>query len=163
MDRALGGRDVLDVGVVVALSPDYAGDGIAFVATHGELWCTADRGHRWERVVPGLSRRSRAGGGDPLVGRRVVEVSVSPWFAEDALVLVGTLDGAVARSVDSGWTWEAIAQLRGPVAGFEFPDGFEHDRQVLVSTRADGVVAVDVAVDSVAVDGPRVGTGPVAA
>ncbi len=143
--------------VAMAPSPDYHADGMAFAATKdGALWCTADRGRRWESVLPSSQacRLSRC---------RVVRVAVSPCFSDDALVLAGADDGTVARSLDSGWTWEVIARVPGPVAGFVFSSCFEHDRRVSVAaTEIDIEIDADIEV-GVPVSNNRSGPGLVAA
>lgn len=133
---------------VLATSPDYDADGMAFAATRaGALWCTTDRGRRWEPVT--------GSPGCPLTDRRVVGVAVSPRFAEDALVLAGSADGAVARSFDSGWTWEVVADLAGPVLGFQFSATFDRDHRVIAATRR-AVVEIDTdhEMEPVTGDGP---------
>jgi photosystem II stability/assembly factor-like uncharacterized protein len=126
--------------VALAQSPDYAADGMAFAATRdGRLWCTTDRGSRWESVAGSMHC--------PLAARRVVRLAVSPHFADDALVLAGADDGTVARSVDSGWSWEVIARIDGVVTGFEFATTSDHERRVLVAAARGTLVELELDLD----------------
>lgn len=79
----------------LALSPGFPGDGTLFAALqdHG-VWRSSDGAATWQPCGGGLP-------GPP------VELAVSPAFATDRTVLVGTFGGTMV-SRDAGLTWEPL-------------------------------------------------------
>lgn len=85
--------------VNLALSPDFATDGIAFAATRRGLWATTDGGERWARSAAA-----------PALGSGYVEgVAVSPAFATDGLVLASVRGAGLWRSTDGGGAFARTA------------------------------------------------------
>ena len=77
-------------------------------------------------------------------------IAVSPGFATDHLVLVGSNNG-IYRSTDSGSTWQAIGRSEigasSVIQQIEFSPNFVEDRTLLVNVRGRGLylVALDSA------------------
>lgn len=121
----------------VAVSPNYANDRTAFAATRGgQVWRTQDGGTTFLRV--GTSSIVSVG----WVGQRYTWVAISPQFATDNLVLVGTNNG-IYRSADGGTTWtketHASVGLNAVVQQVEFSPNFDTDRKVFVNVRGKGL------------------------
>lgn len=125
----------------VAVSPNYAKDRTAFTATlGGQVWRTINGGDSWSRVGA-TSILSRAG----TNFNKFTWVAVSPHFATDKLVLVGTNKG-VYRSVNRGGIWKPIGKSEiGPqttIRQIEFSPNFGQDRTVFVNVRGKGLYRV---------------------
>jgi photosystem II stability/assembly factor-like uncharacterized protein len=79
----------------VAFSPDYEHDGTIYVALQNEgVWRTADFAESWQPTGTGLP-------GPPI------DVSVSPTYALDGTLVVGTF-GGTAISRDRGESWQPL-------------------------------------------------------
>lgn len=91
---------LLDLTILaLAVSPEFAQDGLAFAATPSGLFRTRNGAESW-RIVE-LDWDDVA----------VQCLAVSPTFAEDRVVLAGTEDHGLLRSDDAGRTWEQVAEL----------------------------------------------------
>lgn len=77
----------------VAVSPAVAGDQTLFAGTAGAVLRSTDLGQTWQPVPLGSP--------PPLVS----VLAVSPAFADDGIVLVGTFEDGLYRSTDRGATW----------------------------------------------------------
>ena len=98
------GRDVAahaphDVATVVALSPDYANDGIVFARmqlTNRMLFArSTDRGRSWSLI------------GVPMMEYGVSSFAFSPDFAVDQTAFATTTSNGVYRTDDAGLSWNA--------------------------------------------------------
>lgn len=79
------------------LSPGFAQDGTIFVATFGGgLFRSTDRGRTWSRMSPFPSPVDCG-----------ISMVVSPDYAKDKTVYIGTFDGYY-RSRDEGATWTSV-------------------------------------------------------
>ena len=97
----------------IEMSPAYADDNTAFVATSGDgVYRTTDQGESWTKVVSGLDRLD------------VNVLSVSSSYTTDGRVLAAAESGGAWRSVDGGDQWHmvlsesvvitALAELENP-------------------------------------------------
>jgi len=77
----------------VAISPNYADDQTVFAAVEGNVLRSTDGGDTWAYVE--LAEPA------PLVS----VLGISPKFAEDGLLLAGTLDDGIIRSTNRSTTW----------------------------------------------------------
>jgi len=77
----------------IAISPNYADDQTVFAAVEGNVLRSTDGGDTWayaELAEPA-----------PLIS----VLGISPRFAEDGLLLAGTLDDGIIRSTNRSATW----------------------------------------------------------
>lgn len=114
--------EILDV----ALSPSYFQDRTVFILTSdtqtpASLFRSDDGGATWQELVNGLTHQ-------------VTSVAVSPAFAQDHIVLVGTHTG-VYRSDDSGDSWQPINNELA-VAKIALSPAFAADHTACVITTA---------------------------
>jgi photosystem II stability/assembly factor-like uncharacterized protein len=125
----------------IAVSPNYAKDKTAFAANiWGEVWRTQNGGDNWSRI-----------GSDsiitPITLRPYMWIAISPQFATDRLVLVGTNNG-VFRSTNGGDKWEPITNPRiGPstvIQQIEFSPNFGNDNTVFINVRGKGLYRLNM-------------------
>ena len=124
-----------DIAYALALSPDFARDGVCFVARASGLYRTNDGGATWRSAYDALNLEA------PLV---TTAVAVSPLFSSDASVFCG-VSGAILRSADRGQTWQAtlLPPPPTPVSTFVISPAYAEDGTVLAATLEDGVYATD--------------------
>ncbi|MEZ5245475.1 MAG: hypothetical protein R2707_10290 [Acidimicrobiales bacterium] len=92
------GREI-DFGIQVAVSPDFANDGLVYAATDSGLFRSSDFGETFAEVRSG-----------PLTSDELIEaVAFSPTFADDGLLLVSVRAVGLVRSTDGGATFESTA------------------------------------------------------
>ena len=125
----------------IAVSPNYARDKTAFTANiSGEVWRTQNGGDNWSRI-----------GSDSIITpatlRPYMWIAISPQFATDRLVLVGTNNG-VFRSTNGGDKWEPITNPRiGPstvIQQIEFSPNFGNDNTVFINVRGKGLYRLNM-------------------
>ncbi|WP_293006293.1 hypothetical protein [Nitrosomonas sp.] len=126
----------------VAVSPNYANDRIAFATNRaGEVWRTQDGGDTFLRV--GASSIIQTG----WAGQRYMWVAISPQFAIDNLVLVGTTSG-IYRSTDGGTTWtketDTSVGSNAVILQVEFSPNFGVDRTIFVNVRGKGLFSANL-------------------
>ena len=81
----------------IEISPGYASDKTAFVATSGDgVFRTTDQGDSWVKTVSGLDRLD------------IHRLSVSSNYTTDGRVLAAAEAGGVWRSVDGGEQWSMV-------------------------------------------------------
>jgi photosystem II stability/assembly factor-like uncharacterized protein len=98
---ASGNPGVLDLTVLaLAVSPEFARDGTGFAATASGVNRSRNAGKSWREVDLGSEVAVQC-------------LSVSPWFAEDRLVLAGSESAGLLRSTDGGARWVPGAGLDG--------------------------------------------------
>ena len=105
-------------------SPNYVADGTIFSATAWELLKSTDRGASWTRILVG-----------PTMYRAFI-TAVSPAYAQDQTVYVGTRQGDIFRSSSGGGTgtWTLIANVGAPVRTLVLSPQFPADPVVYAST-----------------------------
>ncbi len=94
----------------IALSPNFAQDGVAFAATLGHgVWRTTDGGHTWTERNFGL------------IGREAIALTLSPGFPMD-VTLVAAMEDGLFLSQTAGETWQLLPlePAAHPVAALAF-------------------------------------------
>jgi photosystem II stability/assembly factor-like uncharacterized protein len=86
---ALGRDRALPLAQQVVASPDYGRDQMLYCAAHDGLYRSEDGGRHWRQVLIGT----------------VLTVALSPSFADDRVLFVGTAEDGVLRSEDGGTSW----------------------------------------------------------
>ena len=118
---------------LMALSPTFATDHIAFLIRGQQVFRSDDRGSSWSSA------------GDPLPGA-VDALSLSPGFPSDSQVFAAVSDGGLYRSGNGGATWTLISggQLAGRfITDLDISPGYPVDPTIFVSTYNDGVFRSD--------------------
>ncbi|MCC7355793.1 MAG: hypothetical protein IT330_18780 [Anaerolineae bacterium] len=112
---------------VVALSPAFPTDGIAFAIAADLLHRSDDGGRTWH--VPE---------GEGLAGHVPVVIALSPDFTQDRTLFAGTEDAGLFRSADGGRTWQAV----GPenLTGVNSLNVSSAEDLVLVAGTAEGSI-----------------------
>ncbi len=124
----------------LAVSPNYTNDRTVFAANNaGEVWRTTDGGDNWSQVgAESIISRGRS-------TRRYTWVAISPDFATDQLVLVGT-DNGVYRSSTGGDVWSPFTNLKigqaNAIQQIEFSPNFSNDRIAYVMVRGKGLYRI---------------------
>ncbi len=140
VDSGINWRKVPDVPhteqiTSIAISPNYANDKTVFAANRlGEVWRTQNGGNNWSRM-----------GSDSIIkrgSRSYMWIAVSPEFATDRLVFVGTNNG-IFRSSDGGDSWNLLPYKNIGAATviqqIEFSPNFAEDRLAFVTVRGEGL------------------------
>ena len=111
----------------IVVSPDYANDNTAFVATSGDgVYRTTDQGDSWVKMIAGLERLD------------IHLMSVSTNYSTDGRVLAAADSGGVWRSVDSGEQWSMVLSEGTVITAFTELVG--SDGATIVAGDADGNV-----------------------
>jgi len=109
----------------IAVSPGYANDKTAFVATSGDgVYRTTDQGDSWIKTVTGLDRLD------------IHLLSVSSNYTADGRILAAAEVGGVWRSVDGGEQWAMV--LSEGVVITAFTELAESAGATIVAGDADG-------------------------
>jgi photosystem II stability/assembly factor-like uncharacterized protein len=127
--QAVGGREGGTV-TSLAMSPDFAKDGIVFAGTLAGLHRSADGGRTW------------AGSGSGLRSPFVESVAVSPAFGADRTVVAGARNAGLWMSVDAGDSWFEL-QLWGnrlSVTSVAFSPEYASDSTMVVGTEGAGLL-----------------------
>jgi photosystem II stability/assembly factor-like uncharacterized protein len=114
----------------LAFSPDYERDGIVFAAALEDgVFFSSDRGGRWVAWNFGL------------LDLNTLCLVVSPTFAEDETLFVGTQSG-IFRSTNGGRAWREVELPTGyeAVLSLAFSPLFASDRTLLAGTETQGLI-----------------------
>lgn len=116
----------------IAVSPQFASDGVCFAARSSGLYRSADGGRSWELAYASLALP------EPL---STTAVAISPAFANDGTVLAG-VNGGVLCSADGGATWQRATLPAPPplVTAVALSPAFATDRLAFAATLEDGVL-----------------------
>jgi len=112
----------------VKLSPDYAVDKTAFVASSGDgIYRTTDHGEVWEKISVGLGKLD------------IHLLSVSSDFATDGRLLAAAGSGGVWRSVDGGDHWQMVLTEGAVITSFD-EGRASHEQGVVIAGGTEGKV-----------------------
>lgn len=113
----------------LAAAPIGSGSSAVLAGTLSGLFLSPDGGTSWVRGAGGI--------GAPYVQ----SAAVSPAFATDHTLLVGTVDASAFVSIDGGATWRDTFfwGAKASVTSAAFSPQYGQDRLALVGTESDGV------------------------
>jgi photosystem II stability/assembly factor-like uncharacterized protein len=117
----------------IAVSPDYARDGVLLAGTMEDgAFRSADRGRRWSRWNFGL------------LDLNVLALAVSPAFADDETLFAGVETG-VFRSTNGGRAWREVEFPTdlAPVLCMALSPNYAEDRVLFAGTEACGLYRSD--------------------
>lgn len=113
----------------LAVSPNYANDGVTLAATMEDgMFCSTDRGRSWLPWNFGL------------LDMNVLSLAVSPGYASDETVFVGTETG-LYRSTNGGRAWRETSfdTDHAPVLSLTVSPDFCNDNTLFAGTEANGI------------------------
>jgi len=115
----------------IAVSPNFAQDGICFAAQQSGLFRSADSGKSWQYAYQSLAQAG------PLATHGV---AFSPDFSHDRTVFAA-VQGGILRSTDGGehWQVEVLSSPPPVAAGLVFSPNYQRDGQAFCATVEDGV------------------------
>ncbi len=111
---------------VLAVSPNYATDGMAWAWGEGKLHITSNRGGIWSVMSDALDTG-------------VQTLAVSPNYVADKLLLAAVAEQGIFRSTDAGASWVKVYDA-WEADSIAFSPKFASDRLVLVGLRSEGVL-----------------------
>jgi photosystem II stability/assembly factor-like uncharacterized protein len=111
----------------VQFSPNYRTDGTIFSATSSIMLKSTDRAASWRMISVGTF---------PSSTYRQFVIAISPAYAQDKTVYVGTRQGDIYRSTAGGEpnTWSLLANVGGRVRSLVLSPQFPGDPVVYAST-----------------------------
>ena len=110
----------------MVFSPNYAKDNTILATTWYGLFKSTDRGKHWNsrywhqiqpKDKPWWSRKSQG-----------VTTSMSPNFAEDGTIYLGTMDGHILKSTDKGDNFSLASKLDKAIISLAISPDFANDR-----------------------------------
>ena len=114
--------------VDIKLSPDYAADGTAFIATEGDgVYRSTDHAASWSASNTGLG------------ALYVSHLAVSPSFATDRTLLTAGTFGGLFRSQDGGESWTSVFDAATKFASLAFASA-ENGKVVAFAGDSSGAV-----------------------
>jgi photosystem II stability/assembly factor-like uncharacterized protein len=123
---ALGTQPV----AAVAVAPNFATSNVLYAATSNSLYGSKDRGQTWQQLP------APAG-----ISSVFTALAISPNYAADATLVVGTAADGIYKSKDWGHDWASVTQgLSLPaVAGFAFSPAYATDHSIFAITTGAGL------------------------
>jgi photosystem II stability/assembly factor-like uncharacterized protein len=110
----------------VEMSPDYASDGVVFLASSGDgVYRSSNHGESWLKINSGLGRTD------------IRSLSVSADFASDQRVLAAASSGGAWRSTDGGDSWHLVLTENVMIGEFAEATG-RQEPNVVYAGDADG-------------------------
>ncbi|MGI9602230.1 MAG: WD40/YVTN/BNR-like repeat-containing protein, partial [Acidimicrobiales bacterium] len=121
----------------IVFSPDYARDGTLFSSSWTHLLKSNDRGATWSQHV--------VGDPPPDTKLRQFIVALSPRYATDQTVFLGSLQGEVFISTEGGeeGTFVALGSVGGPVRSLAVGPDYPDDPTLWAGTRNGTFVSID--------------------
>lgn len=121
----------------IVFSPEYASDRTMFSATWTHLLRSTDRGRSWAQIEVSPPPEDTE--------LRQFVIGVSPDYASDHTLYLGTRQGEIYRSLHSGdpGTWELVGNAGARVRSLAFSPTFADDPVMYAGTEAGVVVSVD--------------------
>jgi photosystem II stability/assembly factor-like uncharacterized protein len=122
----------------LAISPDYAADGVLYAGTVTGVHTSTNGGATWQASGPRMAT--------PIQGRDIdpgALVAISPAYGADGTVFAGTDNGVfVTRDAGRSWTEVTAAPLTASsdIKAVAISPDYRNDWTVLVSTREDGLL-----------------------
>lgn len=113
----------------LALSPNFVHDGVVLAGTVEDgVFRSADRGVRWARWNFGL------------LDLNVLAMAISPVFAKDETLFIGTESG-IFRSTNGGRAWREVdfPTAFGPVISLQLSPNFSEDGILYAGTESHGL------------------------
>lgn len=110
----------------IVFSPNYASDDTILASTWYGLFKSTDRGKNWEsRYWQAIQPQNKPWWSKPSQG---AVTAVSPNFAEDNSIYLGTMDGHLLKSLDGGKNFTLISQLEQAVNSLTISPDFRTDQ-----------------------------------
>ena len=109
----------------IVFSPNYAADNTIFSSTWYGLFKSTDRGKNWDsRYWDQIQPKDR-----PWWSRlsQGVTIAVSPTFADDSTIYLGTMDGHILKSIDGGEKFSLVGKLDDAVISLAISPDFATD------------------------------------
>ena len=117
----------------VALSPLTSPPIIRFsiVTTKKQIFKSTNRGKKWSPILPPL-----------LLTSGLTLIAVSPNFADDHTLLLGSIADGVYESTNGGTTWNQVTPglTLPPVTGLAFSPAFSTDYRTFATTLGSGLL-----------------------
>jgi photosystem II stability/assembly factor-like uncharacterized protein len=140
----------------IALSPQFSLDNTMFTISNIAFYKSTNRGNNWDTIKPGLHKRirsivSRLFGkffGKPIVPPKAPRerilfptvIAISPDFASDSTIYLGTRYRGVFRSVDGGVNWSPIWKANGGrITSLVISPDFSCDRTLYAGVLGQGI------------------------
>ena len=140
----------------IALSPQFSLDNTMFTISNFAFYKSTNRGNNWDIIKPSLHKRigsivSRLFGkffGKPKAPPKAPRerilfptvIAISPDFASDSTIYLGTRYRGVFRSVDGGVNWSPICNANGGrITSLVISPDFSSDRTIYAGVRAQGI------------------------
>lgn len=121
----------------VVFSPDYGRDHQIFTATWTQFVKSTDGGRTWKGVTVGTP--------PPDTDLRQFVIGVSPAYAKDRTIYLGTRQGQLYRSTSGGAarSWTTAARLGAWIRTLGFSPAFATDRTMFAGTEHGVMVSTD--------------------
>ena len=136
----------------IAFSPNYSLDNTMFTTSNWACCKLTDNGHNWDRIRPGrqgriesiFSKLSRKLLGKRKTARERIPfplvIAISPDFASDSTIYLGTRYKGVFRSTDGGITWSIIWKANGGwISSLVISPDFSSDRTIYAGVLGQGI------------------------
>ncbi len=129
----------LDAAVIdLVLSPNFERDRTLYAALPQKIYQSTDGGNNWELASDGIDFKEQY---DPKK-EAMMQLAISPNFAQDRTILVGTAEG-IFQTKNRGDNWQKLTNTPfgddSYIEGIAISPDFKSDRTFLVSVRGKGL------------------------